>query len=134
MEYKFLYSPYIIVWHYRHGNMKSFVKRVFNYGYFVALIFRKHKTIVRWYSIIAMLFTSFLLIGFIGAVIFPPFLSVFSLCCIIYSTLLAISAFSVLIKYKAKRFVLTPLILFFSTLFLWIRFSWRNFFFRKNRN
>lgn len=58
--YRFLYIPEAVVWHHRRGNIKSFSIRMFKYGAWMAELFKKHRDMVRWYSLIpsfAIIFT-----------------------------------------------------------------------------
>lgn len=48
--YTLLYNPGAIVWHHRVSTAGALVQKMFNWGFSMAQIARKHRNIIRWYA------------------------------------------------------------------------------------
>jgi len=85
--YKLLYVPKAVVWHYQYFSTKDFLKKMFKYGAAAAKLTKKHKTLLRWYSILAPIavISLFLMIllsysfQFLKIILFTSFLGLFSI-------------------------------------------------------
>lgn len=105
--YKILYLPNAIVWHHRRNSFKSFVKHMFSYGKAMAMITKKNKDIIRWYSLppffMAIMLILFLPLVFLSSIFFYVYLLFFS----IYLFLLLIATYSVHKKIRTALSLLT---------------------------
>ncbi len=109
--YKFLYIPDILVWHHRRDSIKTLSKKMFLYAKSMARITKKHKKIVRWYSIIPPLVILAIILAF-PLIYYFPVIKFFYICMVlIYFFLSIISTIHVYKKSKSLKSIVTLLLL-----------------------
>jgi len=111
--HKFLYVPEAQVLHHRRGTLYSFSVRMFKYGMWMAELFKKHGSFVRWYALlpsIAIVFSLTLLISSI--IYYIPMLFLYALIAI-YFILVFVTSIQVTYKMRSKyglfAFLVIPL-------------------------
>lgn len=107
----FLYIPEAIVWHHRRSNVKSFSIRMFKYGAWMAELFKKHRSIVRWYALLPPIAIIYILITIVSVYKTTVLAHVLIAFTFIYFILLLITTFQVINKMKSMNGLLTFLIL-----------------------
>ena len=109
--YKLLFVPDVIVWHYRPERIKTFMKKMFSYGYAMARIHKKYRKIVRWYAPIPSIAMTLVAI----MLSFSLFIHEISMICLLLFGIYAITdvftTLQVLHKYRSPWSFLTMLLL-----------------------
>lgn len=122
--YKILYTPDVIVWHYRRDNPKKFWKQIYRYAIGRLQLAKRHKDAVNLIHIISGLaipiFISLMIFSFILSPIYPLFL--------ISAILITLAVFSGLSLIKERSLKVVPNVFLATIIFI---FAWSSGFLKE---
>ena len=107
----FLYTPKAIVYHRRSKNIKKFSKKMYSYGYATAKISKIHKTVIRWYSWIPLIFLLFNFGSFVTIIFEHNFIFIYTIVIAFYLFLVLMTSFKVIFAERNLNSLLTPILL-----------------------
>jgi cellulose synthase/poly-beta-1,6-N-acetylglucosamine synthase-like glycosyltransferase len=109
--YKFLYLPKAFVWHHRRGSLGKFAKHMFSYGEAIVQVSKKHKKLVRPFSIIPALTIAAIVLAYPLFLLFPLIIWLYGVASIVYLFALIKSTFYVYQQTKDIRSLSTLILM-----------------------